>query len=91
MSSYKPEELFDLPRQALSLGGRGWFRSGPRRMSANPHAQRGGLLRPLVLPDFRDYAVSGREAGDGTSTEPTRVLGEFLRDVIAAATPTRSG
>ena len=33
------------------------FRRGRRRMSANPHANGGELLRDLALPDFRDYAV----------------------------------
>src|SRR3954453_1591683 len=54
-------------------------------MSANPHANGGALLRDLVLPDFRDYAVEVDEAGVDSS-EAMRVLGEFLRDV-APATP----
>ena len=51
-------------------------------MSANPHANGGVLLDDLVLPDFRDYAVEVDEPG-ATSSEATRVLGGFLRDVIA--------
>ena len=54
--------------------------AGELRMSATPHANGGVLLRDLVLPDFRDYAVDVREPGTGT-TEATRVLGAFLRDV----------
>ena len=50
-------------------------------MSANPHANGGLLLRDLVLPDFRDYAVQVDEPGRQTS-EATRVLGAFLRDVM---------
>jgi xylulose-5-phosphate/fructose-6-phosphate phosphoketolase len=51
-------------------------------MSANPHANGGLLLRDLLLPDFRDYAVSvGKPATE--TAEATRVLGLFLRDVIA--------
>jgi xylulose-5-phosphate/fructose-6-phosphate phosphoketolase len=50
-------------------------------MSANPHANGGLLLRDLVLPDFRAYAVEVDEPGRGSS-EATRVVGEFLRDVI---------
>ncbi len=45
--------------------------------------------RPLVLPDFRDYAVPIEKPGR-TSTEPTRILGQFLRDVIARQPRTRS-
>jgi phosphoketolase len=52
-----------------------------RRMSANPHANGGLLLRDLRLPDFTDYAVDVRAPGAGES-EPTRVLGDWLRDVI---------
>ncbi|MFD0855495.1 phosphoketolase, partial [Actinomadura adrarensis] len=40
------------------------------------------LLRPLVLPDFRSYAVPVDKPG-GTIAEPMRVLGSFLRDVVA--------
>ena len=50
-------------------------------MSANPHANGGLLLRDLDLPDFRDYAVDV-PAPARTSSEATRVLGEFLRDVV---------
>jgi xylulose-5-phosphate/fructose-6-phosphate phosphoketolase len=49
-------------------------------MSANPHANGGELLRDLVLPDFRDYAVDVPKTGT-TSSEAMRVLGGFLRDV----------
>jgi xylulose-5-phosphate/fructose-6-phosphate phosphoketolase len=81
MRSYKPEELFDeggalVPElQALAP-------TGERRMSANPHANGGVLLRDLVLPDFRDYAVACPRPGQ-TSSEATRVLGALLADVIA--------
>jgi xylulose-5-phosphate/fructose-6-phosphate phosphoketolase len=52
-------------------------------MGANPHANGGLLLRSLELPDFRDYAVEVPAPGT-TFTEATRVLGQFLRDVIHA-------
>jgi xylulose-5-phosphate/fructose-6-phosphate phosphoketolase len=81
LRSYRPEELFDeegrpLP-ELLELPPR-----GGRRMSANPRANGGLLLRDLVLPDFRDYAVEVKQPGAGFS-EATRVLGGLLRDVIA--------
>jgi xylulose-5-phosphate/fructose-6-phosphate phosphoketolase len=81
LRSYRPEELFDergapVP-ELLELPPR-----GERRMSANPHANGGSLLRDLVLPDFRDYAVEVKQPGASLS-EATRVLGGFLRDVIA--------
>jgi xylulose-5-phosphate/fructose-6-phosphate phosphoketolase len=82
MRSYRPEELFDegghLVRELVELPPR-----GQRRMSANPNANGGELLRDLVLPDFRDYAVEVPQPGT-TLSEATRVLGAFLRDVVAA-------
>ena len=81
LHSYRPEELFDengrLVAELAGLAPR-----GERRMSANPHANGGVLLRDLDLPDFRDYAVPVDEPGT-TSSEATHVLGGFLRDVIA--------
>ena len=82
LRSYRPEELFDdagrpVP-ELVELPPR-----GERRMSANPNANGGELLRDLVLPDFRDYAVEVAAPGT-TFNEATRVLGGFLRDVIAA-------
>jgi xylulose-5-phosphate/fructose-6-phosphate phosphoketolase len=82
MQSYRPEELFDdsgrLVDELAQLPPR-----GERRMSANPNANGGELLRDLVLPDFRDYAVEVSQPGT-TLSEATRVLGGFLRDVVAA-------
>jgi xylulose-5-phosphate/fructose-6-phosphate phosphoketolase len=80
LRSYRPEELFDeggvLVAELAALPPR-----GPRRMSANPHAN-GGVRKDLVLPDFRAYAVEVESPGT-TLSEATRVLGGFLRDVIA--------
>ena len=61
MRSYRPEELFDDDGRLAPELAR-WRPTGERRMSANPHANGGMLLRELVLPDFRDYAVDGRRA-----------------------------
>ena len=81
MRSYRPEELFDprgRPRdELLELAPK-----GPRRMSANPNANGGLLLRELEMPDFRRYAVSVTRRG-ATRAEATRVQGELIRDVIA--------
>ena len=81
LRSYRPEELFDeagrLVPELAALAP-----EGERRMSANPHANGGELLRELVLPDFRDYAVEVTSPATGTS-EATRVLGGFLRDIVA--------
>jgi xylulose-5-phosphate/fructose-6-phosphate phosphoketolase len=81
LRSYRPEELFDpdgrLMAELADLPPR-----GERRMSANPHANGGKLLRDLRLPDFRTYAVEVPSPGK-TLSEATRVLGGLLRDVIA--------
>jgi xylulose-5-phosphate/fructose-6-phosphate phosphoketolase len=81
LRSYRPEELFDaagrLVPELAELAPK-----GERRMSANPHANGGELLQDLLLPDFRDYAVDVPKPAT-TSSEATRVLGAFLRDVVA--------
>ncbi len=81
LRSYRPEEFFD-DGGRLVPELRALAPEGERRMSANPHANGGALTRDLVLPDFRDYAVDVT-APATTLSEATRVLGGFLRDVIA--------
>jgi xylulose-5-phosphate/fructose-6-phosphate phosphoketolase len=81
LRSYHPEELFD-DTGRLRAELRALAPGGDRRMSANPHANGGLLLHDLDLPDFRDYAVTVSQPGAKTH-EATRVLGTFLRDVIA--------
>jgi xylulose-5-phosphate/fructose-6-phosphate phosphoketolase len=80
LRSYRPDELFDesgaLVPELAALPPKSY-----RRMSANPHANGGLLLRDLRMPDFREYAVEVSRPG-GTIAESTRVLGGFLRDVI---------
>ena len=88
MRSYRPEELFDAngaPRADLAA----LAPTGNRRMGANPHANGGLLLRDLELPDFRTYAVDVTKPGT-TSSEPTRVLGAMLRDVMALNEDTKN-
>jgi xylulose-5-phosphate/fructose-6-phosphate phosphoketolase len=82
MRSYRPEQLFD-ERGALLPELAELPPRGDRRMSANPHANGGILLKDLRLPDFRQFAVEVPSPG-GEMHEATRVLGTFLRDVIAA-------
>jgi len=45
-------------------------------MGANPHANGGLLLRELIMPDFRDYAVDVPKPG-GSTSEATYVAGTF--------------
>ncbi|HVN41898.1 MAG TPA: phosphoketolase family protein [Steroidobacteraceae bacterium] len=81
MRSYRPEELFD-ERGTLREELAALAPHGERRMGANPHTNGGRLLQPLEMPDFREYAVAVEHPGAEMS-EATRVLGGFLRDVIA--------
>ena len=80
LRSYRPDELFSadgaLVKELAKLPPK-----GDHRMSANPHANGGELLKDLRLPDFRDYAVDVAKPG-ATSSEATRVLGMYLRDVV---------
>ncbi|HYN09729.1 MAG TPA: phosphoketolase family protein [Vicinamibacterales bacterium] len=80
LKSYRPQDLFDktgrlIPDLAALAP------TGERRMSANPHANGGLLLRDLQLPDFRAYTVTVPQPG-AVDAEATRVQGEFIRDVI---------
>jgi xylulose-5-phosphate/fructose-6-phosphate phosphoketolase len=79
MRSYRPEELFVDGRLGAEIAG--LAPPGDRRMGASPHANGGRLRSDLDLPDFRDHAVAV-PAPDATRTEPTRVLGTWLRDVV---------
>ncbi|HEU0240581.1 MAG TPA: phosphoketolase family protein [Micromonosporaceae bacterium] len=78
MRSYRPEELFDAsgaPRPEVV----DWLPTGTLRISANPNTLGGAHPRDLELPDFRTHGVKA-----GSKVEPTRVLGGWLRDVMAA-------
>ncbi|MDO8944906.1 MAG: phosphoketolase family protein, partial [Desulfobacterales bacterium] len=80
LRSYRPQELFDqmgkLRPELAELAP-----TGEHRMSANPHANGGLLLRDLCLPDFSDYAVKVPKPG-AVDGEATRVQGQFIRDVM---------
>src|SRR5450432_1174689 len=88
MKSYRAEELFDddgrLIAELAELAP-----SGLSRMSSNPHANGGLLLRDLDLPDFRSYAVEVDKPAT-TFTEATRVLGSFVRDTLSLNEETRN-
>ncbi len=80
MKSYKPEELFD-DKGALRGELAALAPEGKRRMGANPHANGGQLLKALMLPDFRNYALTVSHPGQAVG-EATRCMGGFLRDVM---------
>ncbi|GAB3435032.1 phosphoketolase family protein [Actinophytocola sediminis] len=88
LRSYRPAELFDdAGRPVPALLDQ--VPSGARRMGSSRHANGGLLLKPLALPDFRDFAVEVDRPG-GSSSEPTRVLGQFLREVLRGSASARN-
>ena len=96
MRSYRPEELFDADGAPVPAV-RDLHPAGERRMSANPHANGGQLLRPLRMPDFRDYAVDVPEPGTGAVEAdpgarhvPARRHGREHDDVPASSARTRT-
>ena len=80
MRSYKPEELFDQDGKLIAELAE-LAPIGTRRMSANPHANGGQLLKDLLMPNFCDYAVEVLKPGT-VEAEATRIMGDFLRDVM---------
>ncbi|MEZ5739823.1 MAG: phosphoketolase family protein [Burkholderiaceae bacterium] len=80
LKSYRPEELFDeqgAPRAHIAA----LAPQGLRRMGCNPHANGGLLLTDLRLPDYRESAVAVPRPG-AVDAEATRVMGQYLRDVM---------
>ncbi|MEU0155103.1 phosphoketolase family protein [Micromonospora fulviviridis] len=81
LRSYRPEELFDATGGPVAELAE-LPPTGDRRMSANPVANGGRLLRDLELPDFRDYAIDVEEPG-APMAGATGALGPWIRDVIS--------
>ena len=82
LRAYRPEELFDADGAPVEQIRRQVPRS-TRRMSGNPVSNGGSVLRDLDLPDWRAAGVPVERPGS-TTHEATRVLGAWLRDVVAA-------
>ncbi|WP_156371056.1 phosphoketolase family protein [Nocardia arizonensis] len=82
LRSYRPEELFD--ESGAPVGELiDLVPVGTRRMSANPIANGGTVVRDLRLPDWRDHGVEV-DAPGAADHEATRVLGGWLREVTRA-------
>lgn len=82
LKSYHPEELFD-ENGTLKDAIRSLSPIGDHRLGANPHANGGKLLRDLIMPDFRDYAVDVKEPGSAEAQDMME-LGKFVRDIFKA-------
>jgi xylulose-5-phosphate/fructose-6-phosphate phosphoketolase len=88
LKSYRPHELFDEDgrpvAEVLACAP-----SAHRRMGSSRHANGGELLQDLPLPDFRDFGVDVPTPGC-TLSEATRVLGGYLREVMARSAEARN-
>jgi xylulose-5-phosphate/fructose-6-phosphate phosphoketolase len=80
LRSYRPEELFD-EKGTLIPELRAMAPVGDKRISANPHANGGKLLKPLMLPDFRDFAVKVEKPGQ-IEISSTDTLAHFLCETM---------
>lgn len=86
--SYRPHELFtEEGRLVPELEDLAPI--GKHRMGANDHANGGKLLRELVMPNFRDYAVDVPYPSVA-NTGNTQAVGPWLRDIIKSNTDRRN-
>ena len=80
LRSYKPEELFDdnyrLKEEYQEIAPK-----GDKRISANVHTNGGKLLKDLIMPDFKDYAVKFDKRGT-VKAQDMLELGKFISDIF---------
>src|SRR5262245_35469014 len=88
LRSYKPRELFDEEGRPYP-GLLAMVPAGDRRLGMKPHANGGLLLRDLDVPGPRAHAVTVRAPG-ASASEPTRVLGRMLAEVMRRNLATRN-
>jgi xylulose-5-phosphate/fructose-6-phosphate phosphoketolase len=81
MRSYKPEEVFT-PEGKLIPELAELAPKGTKRMSANPVGNGGLLRKPLHMPDFRKYALTGIQPGVSSMPSMSN-MAIFLRDIVA--------
>ena len=79
LRSYHPEELFTSDGKLISEL-ECMHPTGNRRMSANPVANGGLLLKELRTPDFRDYALKVKRGE--TNAQDMKELGRYVADLI---------
>ena len=80
LKSYKPEELFTedykLKPELAAIAPK-----GDHRISANPHANGGKVLKDLRVPDFKKYALDVKTPGS-VKAQDMKELGNYIRDVF---------
>ncbi len=80
LRSYHPEKLFDKDghlNEEINI----IIPKGDKRLGANPVANGGNLLKELILPDFRDYAVFVDHPGS-VKAQDMLVLSSYIRDIF---------
>lgn len=81
LESYRPHELFNedgSPKaEIVEMAPK-----GDRRMAMNPHTNPGKLIKDLIKPDFRDFALDTEEHGKVVAQDMA-VLGKYLEKVVA--------
>lgn len=82
LKSYHPEKLFT-PSGKLIPELKEIAPKKEYRMGSNPIANGGKLLKDLIVPDFREYAVEVNKPGQVLKQDMTE-LGRFVKDIITA-------
>lgn len=80
LRSYRPEELFTEDGKLIP-DLKALAPKGNHRMSANPHANGGVLLRDLRVPDFCHYAFDVPSPGE-VDGQDMITLSHFVRDLL---------
>ncbi len=80
LRSYHPEELFTDDGKLISEI-KEMAPVGNKRMSANPVANGGLLLKDIKVPDFAKYGVEVKVPGK-TIAQDMMELGKYIRDVV---------
>ncbi|RYP21887.1 hypothetical protein DL765_001963 [Monosporascus sp. GIB2] len=81
MRSYEPDRIFGEEGRLNPELRDALCPKGNRRMSANPVANGGILVKPLKLPDFKDYGIKV-DRGGAVSAGSMKNFAAFLRDII---------
>ncbi|MBQ9011338.1 MAG: phosphoketolase family protein [Bacilli bacterium] len=80
LKSYHPEELFDKNGKLLEEI-KNIIPTVEKRMGASPYANGGLLLKDLILPDFKQYAVDVQKHGQIMTSDMLELSG-FIRDIF---------
>ena len=80
LKSYHPEELFDASGKILDEI-KNLAPKSDKRMSANPIANGGKLLKELLIPDYRKYGLKVNKPGE-IKAQDMLELSRFIKDIV---------